>query len=85
MRFQRIPGLIILFCGTITSGLLAESLPPASHWVPSEAIVCLESVLIRSTVTPAERIARARDLRGVLQPRAFKARDIDAAKRRGRA
>ncbi len=51
----------------------------------SEAIVCLESVLIRSTVTPAERIARARELRGGLQRRAFKARDIDAAKRRGRA
>jgi len=51
----------------------------------SEAIVCLESVLIRSAVSPAERIARARELRGVLQRRAFKARDIDAAKRRGRA
>jgi len=42
-------------------------------------------VLIRSAVTPAERIARARELRSALPRRAFKAQDIDAAKRRGRA
>ncbi|MBS0376530.1 MAG: Arc family DNA-binding protein [Proteobacteria bacterium] len=51
----------------------------------SEAIVCLESVLLRSTRTPAERIARARELRGAMRPGSFRAREVDAAKRRGRA
>ena len=49
-----------------------------------EAIVCLEAVLLRAAVTPAERLARARELRGTLQHRIFKVRDIDAAKRGGR-
>jgi plasmid stability protein len=51
----------------------------------SEAIVCLEAVLLRPAMTAAERISRARDLRSALRQRVFKARDIDAAKRRGRA
>ena len=51
----------------------------------SGTIVRLESPPVRSAVTPADHIAGARDLRGVPQRRAFKTRDTDAAKRRGRA
>jgi len=50
----------------------------------SEAIVCLEAVLIPARPTPGERIARARELRTALAPGKFRARDIDAAKREGR-
>jgi plasmid stability protein len=50
----------------------------------SEAIVCLESVLLPGRVEPSERIARARALRAALPKAKFKARDIDAMKREGR-
>jgi plasmid stability protein len=50
----------------------------------SEAIVCLESVLLPSRVAPSERLARARELRASLLPGQFIAKDIDAAKRAGR-
>lgn len=52
----------------------------------SEAIVCLEAVLLPGRVAPAERLQRARALRAALPAKAkFKAKDIDAAKREGRA
>lgn len=52
----------------------------------SEAIVCLEAVLLPGGIGAAERLARARALRAALPAKAkFKARDIDAAKREGRA
>lgn len=50
----------------------------------SEAIVCLEAVLLPTKMTPSERIARARALRAALPPGKFRARDIDAAKRENR-
>ena len=50
----------------------------------SEAIVCLEAVLLPTKLTPAERLARARALRGTLPKRKFSAHDIDTAKRQGR-
>ena len=50
----------------------------------SEAIVCLESVLLPTRMAPSERIARARELRAALPAGAFLAPDIDAAKREGR-
>lgn len=50
----------------------------------SEAIVCLEAVLLPGRVDPGERIARARALREGLPKGKFKARDIDAMKREGR-
>ena len=50
----------------------------------SEAIVCLETVLLPTKLTPAERLARARALRGGLAEAAFRAGDIDAMKRDGR-
>ena len=51
----------------------------------SEAIVCLEAILLPAKVEPVERLARARALRGALPKGQFKARDIDALKREGRA
>jgi plasmid stability protein len=50
----------------------------------SEAIVCLESVLMPTKMMPSERIARARELRAALPTGKFRARDIDAAKREDR-
>ena len=51
----------------------------------SEAIVCLESVLLPAKITPGERLARARDLRATLAPKRFHARDIDTLRKQGRA
>ena len=50
----------------------------------SEAIVRLGAALLPARLTPAERLARARELRGALPQGKFRARDIDAAKRLGR-
>jgi len=50
----------------------------------SEAIICLESVLMPRNVAPAERLARARALRAALPAKKFRAKDIDALKRQGR-
>jgi plasmid stability protein len=50
----------------------------------SEAIVCLESVLLPAKIAPTERLARARELRAALPKGKFRARDIDALKREGR-
>lgn len=50
----------------------------------SEAIVCLESVLLPTRLTPAERLARARELRAGLQKTKFRAASIDRARREGR-
>lgn len=51
----------------------------------SEAIVCLEAALLPAKLGPSERLARARELRTALLPATFKARDIEAFKRQGRA
>ncbi len=51
----------------------------------SEAIICLEAILMPVTVPPNERLARARALRATLGRRVFKALDIEALKREGRA
>lgn len=51
----------------------------------SEAIVCLEAVLLPTKASPAERLARARALRDTLPKGKFLARDIDAFKREGRS
>ncbi|AGX88402.1 hypothetical protein Cenrod_2342 [Candidatus Symbiobacter mobilis CR] len=50
----------------------------------SEAIVCLEAVLLPARVAPTERLARARALRDALPQGKFLARDIDDLKREGR-
>lgn len=49
----------------------------------SEAIVCLETVLMPTKLAPSERLARARQLRAGLNTK-FRASDIDALKRQGR-
>jgi len=51
----------------------------------SEAIVCLEAVLVSTKVATSERLARARELRAMLTGRRFAARDIDVFKKDGRA
>ncbi|WP_291993972.1 Arc family DNA-binding protein [Candidatus Accumulibacter sp. ACC003] len=50
----------------------------------SEAIVCLEAVLLPARQTPDERLAQARALRGALLHDKFRAPDIDVEKRQGR-
>ena len=50
----------------------------------SEAIVCLESILLPGKMAPAERLARAQALRATLPQGKFHAKDIDALKREGR-
>lgn len=50
----------------------------------SEAIVCLESVLLPTKTTPKERLARARALRDSLPQGEFHVHDIDEAKKQGR-
>jgi plasmid stability protein len=50
----------------------------------SEAIVCLETVLVPDKMRPAERLKRARELRAALSTQKFRAQDIDALKREGR-
>jgi len=50
----------------------------------SEAIVCLETVLLPGKMAPAERLARAQALRASLPQGKFYAKDIDALKREGR-
>lgn len=50
----------------------------------SEAIVCLESVLIPAGITPGERLDRARELRAALPRGFFNEGDIDKTKREGR-
>jgi len=54
-------------------------------WIgSSEAIVCLESVLLPGRISPGERLARARALRAALPTAGFDVSDIDAFKREGR-
>lgn len=52
--------------------------------INSEAILCLESVLVPARVSPDERLARARAMREKLKTN-FKAKDIDKFKHAGRA
>lgn len=49
----------------------------------SEAIVCLETVLMPTRMPSGERLARARKLRAGLSAK-FRSRDIDALKKQGR-
>lgn len=51
----------------------------------SEAIVCLEAVLMPTKLPANERLARARKLRSALAQQTFHADDIDLAKREGRS
>ena len=61
-------------------------LPATTHRrsLNSEAIVCLESVLLPARTATGDRLARLRELRASLPQGVFHAADIDAAKREGR-
>jgi antitoxin FitA len=50
----------------------------------SEAIVCLETVLLPGKMAPSERLARARALRASIPHGKLRSKDIDALKREGR-
>lgn len=50
----------------------------------SEAIVCLESVLLRGRATAEEVISRARAIRHAIPKGKFTSQSIDAVKRKGR-
>lgn len=51
----------------------------------SEALVCLESVLLPQRVSVEDRLARARELRKALPANAFSAEDIARFRDEGRA
>lgn len=51
----------------------------------SEAIACLETILLPKKTTALEHVARAREVRLALKGKAFKPEDIDQFKRTGRA
>jgi len=51
----------------------------------SEALVCLEAVLLQTKPSPSERLARAYALRASLDPTQFAPQDIDTFKQAGRA
>ena len=51
----------------------------------SQAIVCLEAALLPARPAPADRLARARELRAALPHGKFRASVIDTLKRGGRA
>ena len=63
---------------------LKESAAMHRRSLNSEALVCLESVLLSDRIEPTERLARARALRASLPKGRFRARDIDALKLEGR-
>jgi plasmid stability protein len=63
---------------------LKQSAAAHRRSINSEAIVCLESVLLPGRVAVDERLARARALRAALPKARFRAKDIDAYKRDGR-
>ena len=50
----------------------------------SEAIACLETVLLPGRIDGGERLVRARALRAALPRAGFEAREIDAMKREER-
>lgn len=50
----------------------------------SEAIMCLETVLLPARVDTGERLARARALRAALPMKEYAVQDVDRLKREGR-
>jgi plasmid stability protein len=51
----------------------------------SQAISCLESVLVHNKISLADRLERARELRSGLRRTAFRIADLDKLKRLGRS
>jgi antitoxin FitA len=87
---------MVTFGGYVPTSLTLKSIPDEIYQrlkasadahrrsLNSEAIVCLETVLLPGRMTPAERLARARALRASLPQGKLRARDIDALKAEGR-
>jgi len=50
----------------------------------SEAILCLEIALVPTSISPSERLARARALRATLPQKRYSVKDINADKQQGR-
>ena len=88
--------LVALWCERMPTTLTLKNIPDVVYErlksaaemhrrsLNSEAIVCLESVLLPGKMAPAERLARAQALRAMLPRGKFHAKDIDALKREGR-
>ena len=88
--------LLPLRCNAMPTTLTLKNIPEAVYErlkaaaemhrrsLNSEAIVCLEAVLMPTKLAPAERLAGARELRAALTTQIFLPTDIDAAKREGR-
>lgn len=89
--------LVPLGCNAMPTTLTLKNIPDAVYErlksaaemhrrsLNSEAIVCLESVLLPTKLAPIERLARARELRAALARQTFLTEDIDLAKREGRS
>ncbi len=65
--------------------LLKQSAEAHRRSMNSEALVCLEAMLLPTRMSPEDRLARVRTLRAKLKQDAFSAADIDAHKRKDRA
>lgn len=88
--------LVSIWCKHMPTTLTLKNIPDAVYErlksaakmhrrsLNSEAIVCLEAVLLPTRMAPSERLGRARELRAALSAQRFTAEDIDAAKRDGR-
>ena len=66
-------------------GVLKQAAQLHRRSLNSEAIVCLESVLMPQAIPSPDRLARARQLRQNLGAGAFEAQDIDHFRTQGRA
>lgn len=89
--------LVPLGCNAMPTTLTLKNIPDAVYErlksaaemhrrsLNSEAIVCLESVLLPTKLAPSERLARVRELRAALARQTFLTEDIDLAKREGRS
>jgi antitoxin FitA len=87
---------MVTFGGDVPTSLTLKSIPDEIYQrlkasadahrrsLNSEAIVCLETVLLPGKMEPAERLARARALRASLPQGTLCARDINALKGEGR-
>ena len=89
--------LVALWCKHMPTTLTLKNIPDVVYErlksaaemhrrsLNSEAIVCLEAVLLPTKLAPSERLARARELRAALPRQRFLTEDIDAVKREGRS
>ena len=89
--------LVAIWCKKMPTTLTLKNIPDSVYErlksaaemhrrsLNSEAIVCLEAVLLPTKLAPSERLARAREMRAALPKQRFSHKDIDTAKREGRS